>query len=185
MGLFDKFKKKSSVGNAECAKIAADIFKTICRGDENAVKEIDVCTSDPRGYAAKNAAQFAERGLSADTDTDTLMWIGCVDILIKNAYAAEFDFKCELEDFIYGLNELDTHAFGDMTFEEDGLDDEEDITVWADALDERLKERRSCIGGVDIDSDSYVVFLTEIETLERLKETANGIGHKIDRAKKL
>lgn len=185
MGVFDRFKKKSPVGDAEHAKIVADIFKTICCGDENAVAEIDGCTGAPREYFAKNAAQFAERGLSADTDADTLMWLGCADILIKNAYAAEFDYKCELEDFIYGLNELDTHAFGDMTFEEDGLDGEDNIAVWADALDERLRERGLCIGGADIDSDSYVVFLTDTEALERLRRTASGIGHKIGRAKDL
>lgn len=186
MGLFDRLKKKSPDLNADRAGIAADIFKTICGGNEKAAQEIDRCTSSPREYAEKNAAQLAERGLSPDdTDTDTLMWIGCVDILIENAYAAELDFKCESEDLIFALNGLRSLALRGIRFEEDVLDDSADITAWLGTLDQRLGEYGLCIGGVDIDSDSYVVFLTDIETLERLKETANGIGHKIDRGKRL
>lgn len=186
MGFFDKLNKKRSDDSADFAKTAASIFKTICGGEETSAKEIDSCTSSPREYAMENASQFAERGISADSaDTNTLMWLGCVDILIKNAYAAELDFKCELEDLIFSLNELNSPASENITLDEDEHDPEADITVWLGEIDERLGERGLCVGGVDIDSDSYVVFLTDIQTLEKLKETANGIGYKIDRAKKL
>lgn len=169
--------------SARKPKIIADIFRTICGGKENTAAEIAECTSSPIEYAAKNAAQFFERGISPDdTYTDTLMWIGCVDILIKYKFAAELDFKCELEDLISELGKLTSHNF---TPKEYGLDPNAYITIWLGELDELLKERGLCIGGIDIDSDSYVVFLTDIQTLGKLKDTANIIGHKIDYAKNL
>lgn len=186
MGLFDKLKKKKSNDNVDNAKIIADIFRTICRGEKIAAAEIADCTSSPKEYAAKNATQFSERGISPDdTDTNTLMWIGCVNILIKNAYAAELDFSCELEDFIFNLGELTSLTSKNIMLDEDDFDSDADITDWLSELDEQLIGRRLCIGGIDIDSDSYVVFLTDIQTLGKLKDNANSVGHKIDYAKNL
>lgn len=186
MGLFDKLKKRNSDESPDSGKVIADIFRVICGDEETVTTEIDLCVNSPKNYALKNEKQFVGRGLSADdTDADTLMWIGCVDILIKNAYAAELDFSCEIGDFIFGLNELVKLTSENIILEEDDFDAGADITVWLDELDERLKERGLCIGGVDIDSDSYVVFMIDIKTLGRLKANANSIGHKIDCAKNL
>ena len=184
MGLFDKFKKKKTNDSADNADIIAKIFGTICK--DTLTAEIAECTGAVKEYAAKYAEQYAERGISADTvDADTLMWIGCVDILINNSYAAELDFSCEPEDFVYALGELRTLAAENISLDENEFSSDEDITAWLGELDEQLKERGLCIGGIDIDSDSYVVFLTDIQTLEKLKDMAGSIGHRIDYAKNL
>ncbi|SFB68072.1 DUF6630 family protein [Ruminococcus albus] len=186
MGLIDKFKKKTANDSADNSKIIAEIFRTICKDKENIAAQIAECTSSPKDYAVKNAAPYSERGISPDdTDTDTLMWIGCVDILINNAYAAELDFSCELEDLIFNLGKLDSVADENVNFDENDLSADDDITIWLDKLDEQLKDRKLCIGGIDIDSDSYVIFLTDIQTLEKLKDSAGSIGHRIDFAKNL
>lgn len=189
MGLFDRFKKArsdDSADNGDNSAMIAEIFGTICKGKESILAEIAECTSSPKEYAVKNAAQFSERFISPDeTDTDTLMWIGCVDILINNAYAAELDFSCELEELIFALSQLRSAAAEKISLDENDLSSDEDISVWLGELDEQLKERDLCIGGIDIDSDSYVVFLTDIGTLEKLKDNADSIGHRIDFAKNL
>lgn len=186
MGLFDKLKKKKSNDSMDNANIIADIFRTICGDKKIPADEIAECTSSPKEYAVKNEIQFSDRGISPDdTDTNTLMWIGCVNILIKNAYAAELDFKCELEDFIFNLGELTTLTSKNITLDENDFDADADITVWLSELDKQLAERKLCIGGIDIDSDSYVIFLTDVQTLEKLKYNANSAGHKIDYAKHL
>ena len=42
-----------------------------------------------------------------------------------------------------------------------------------------------CVGGIDIDSDSYVLFICEVETLKELTKWSNRIDQRIDHAKNL
>lgn len=186
MGLFDKFKKKKNSDSADNSKMISEIFSIICKGKDDMSAEIAECTNSPEEYAVKHKTQFAERGISPnETDADTLMWIGCVDILINHSFADELDFSCELEDFVYCIGKLDPVTAEKITLDENDFSSDADITLWLDELDPKLKARNLCIGGIDIDSDSYVVFLTDIPTLEKLKDMANSIGHKIDYAKNL
>ena len=186
MGLFDKFKKNRSSDNKDNSKIIADIFRTIGRENEAIAAEISECTNSPKQYAIKNSTQFSERGISHnDADPDTLMWIGCVDILINNSYAAELDFSCELEDLIFNLGKLKTITAENIILDEKDFSSDEDIILWLSQLDEQLKEQNLCIGGIDIDSDSYVIFLTDIRTFKTIKDSADSIGHRIDYAKNL
>ena len=186
MGLFDKFKQMQNNDSAENSKMIAEIFRIICKGKESIDAEIAECTNSTKDYAEKNKVQFSERGISSDVaDEDTLMWIGCVDILINNSYAAELDFSCEVEDLIFIIGKLESFSAENITLDVKDFSYDDYITVWLDELDKKLTERGLCIGGIDIDSDSYVVFLTDINTLGKLKDSACSIGRRIDYAKNL
>ena len=111
-----------------------------------------------------------------------VQWLGMVDILIKNNYVCERDYKDELEDFLYFVQELKGIKSNDLTLEEDWFEENADITDWCSIIDSKWASEGMCIAAIDIDSDSYVIFPCKINVLQNLQEYAEETEFGIERA---
>ena len=89
----------------------------------------------------------------------------------------------ELEDFSYFMKSLAEKK--NLQMEDDWFDEEDTITNWCSMLDRKWETEGFCVGGIDIDSDSYVLFICEVETLKELTKWSNRIDQRIDHAKNL
>lgn len=143
---------------------------------------IQDCVSDIKAYCREHSEQYKDR--NADLASGELMilkWLGMTDILIRHGYAWELDWRCELEDFEFALQEIlkknedagcPLKALGDETLSED-----DNITVWCTRFSKACP--LSAVGCIDIDSDSYVIFPTQKTVLDRFWQAAAQIGQKV------
>lgn len=161
-------------------KIAAEISDQ----DGAVLKEVCECLSDTQKYFMENEEDYEERSVTYDEGEEVVQWLGMVDILIKNNYVCERDYKDELEDFLYFVQELKGIKSNDLTLEEDWFDEDADITDWCSIIDGKWASQGMCIAAIDIDSDSYVIFPCKINVLQNLQEYAGetefGIEHACD-----
>ena len=134
----------------------------------------------PHKYFEEHTRSYEERGISSDASDDTMILIGLVDILIHKRIAFEFDYAVELEDFIWGMEQI----LGDrpLHMEDLELDEDEDITDWTKTLTDSWREQGYLIAALDIDSDSYVTFVCPVPLYEQFVENAGAVGHKISLA---
>ena len=181
MWLFDKFRKKNNANSEQvdfsnCIEIA----KIISENDEQVIKEIIECVANPVSYYNTYESEYSERGILDSNDIDTIIWIGLVNCLIRNNYVCERDYNDELDDFIYFMNNLKYN----VTFDKGVLNENGSIVEWCTKLDEVLQLQNLCIGDIDIDSDSYVMFICEKDKLEQLNRLALNINRKITLASK-
>lgn len=65
------------------------------------------------------------------------------------------------------------------------FDENEDIPVWCKVIDEKWERQGFCVGAIDIDSDSYVMFICKIEILKKLIILSKEINHRFDFAKNM
>lgn len=183
MGLFDKFKKKPTP-TEDTSDTIRKTFTAIVENDPRATDEIKKCTNLVRRYFYEHKDKFENRGEldPGRTSANTLKWIGCVDIAIDSGYAVELDYKTELADFLYSLNELRSFKEKSVSISKDDFDESEDISVWCKVLGQRIKVRDLAIGHIDIDSDSYVLFLSDEKTIENLSGLSKLVGKTIANA---
>lgn len=186
MKIFNIFKKKDNIITTtnkidydynNCVEIA----KIISNNNSNVIKEIKECVINPNLYYERNKSKYKERGIDNSSNIDTVIWIGLVNCLIKNNCLCERDYKDELEDFIYFMNSMNY----DVKFDKEELNENGYVADWCAELDKKLQPKNLCVGGVDIDSDSYVMFICERNTLEKLSQLAKNINHNITFASKL
>lgn len=185
MGFFDRFKKcdEPQLSENEALK---EIFTAISENNSAVTEEVARCLDEPRKFAEEHASDFAERCVNIEkAENSELKWLGCVDILIGNGYAQECDYSCELADLIFSVNGLKSVKALGMEFSEDDFDEDEDITAWCKQIGSKSSESGICIGALDIDSDSYVIFAADPEKLERLKLLGKSAGQRIDLAELL
>ncbi len=144
-----------------------------------------------------------------DDSVEDFQWVGMANCLIRNHYAEEFDWKVDLTDFGWGIKELKKFKEFGLSLDKQFLDDdysidrydkynsydtneddmydyeqvealmEEDIESWSKYLDNSWADDDICLGRIDVESDSYVVFLTKTETLEKLTDIAYAIDRHI------
>ena len=191
MGLFDRFKRSPAEEPGENTQAAQnawpgvmlEIAAIISNGDEAVLQEVAACTSDPAGYFAAHQERYEERGVDAPDDLGLVQWLGLVDILEEHGWVCERDWKDELEDFSYFVQNL--HGFQQLGLEldPDWLDEDEDISAWCGVLTEKWEG--VCVAAIDIDSDSYVLFPTSTAQLADLQRLAGEIGHRIDAAERM
>ena len=144
---------------------------------------IENCLESPWSYFEENIDRYDERGIDEDETEETIIWLGIADELLDANEAVELDWNPELEDFSYFMKSLADKK--NLQMEDDWFDEEDTITNWCSILDRRWETEGFCVGGIDIDSDSYVLFICEVETLKELTEWSNRIDQRIDHAKNL
>ena len=66
---------------------------------------------------------------------------------------------------------------------EECLDENDDIPTWCRILDGKWREKSYCIGAMDINSDSYLMFVCKLKTLQKLALLAAKIGRRFNFAK--
>ena len=144
---------------------------------------IEDCLESPWSYFEDNIDRYDERGIDEDETEETIIWLGIADELIDANEAVELDWNPELEDFTYFMKSLADKK--NLQIEDDWFDEENTITNWCSILDRKWEAAGFCVGGIDIDSDSYVLFICKEETLKELTEWSNRIDQRIEHAKNL
>ena len=184
--LVSKNTKNSEIGKENTIKNLysnnyVEIAKIISHNDEKVTKEIGELIADPTLYFNNHKSEYEERWINDSNDIDTIIWIGIVDCLIRNDYACELDYAVELDDFVYFMNNMNY----DIKFDKEALNENGNVAQWCSELDKKLQIKNLCIGGIDINSDSYVMFICEKSELKQLYELSKNLNHKITYASKM
>lgn len=177
MGLFGKRK-----GNSNPVMVISGIIT--CE-DSLVMEEIKELVADTKAYFDTHREQYEERGIDEfdDMEENEACWLGMVDILEKNEYVCERDYKDEKEDFITFVSRLNGVKQASLSLNEDILDEEADVQKWCDVIDRNWEENGYCIAAIDIGSDSYVLFPAKLKELSRLNKNAEKAGYRICDAK--
>lgn len=198
MGLFGLFKKNDKKLSYESEEnndkeilskemAIQTIASIISENDSAVIKRIADCLADSEAYFKKHRNVFLERGIE-DFDQISLReirWISMVDILAENQYVCERDWKDELEDFLYFVRELKGMRDAALPLEVEWFDKNADVSEWCAIIDGKWKSLGMCFAGIDIESDSYVLFPCRGDELDKLKKLAKIVSCRIDYAKNL
>lgn len=149
------------------------ISKIISHNDSTVINEISNLMNNKDIYIKKS-----EREIDENCSVNTLFWLIMVDTLKKYNYICERDWKDEFEDFIYFLSNLKNF---DIDINYDIFNKDESIIEWCKIIDSKYEPK--CIGCIDIDSDSYVLFVSNNDEINELKQLSAEISKKIDYAK--
>jgi hypothetical protein len=191
MGFFDHFKKNEAAPEPlepsvkSIGPTVAEIARIISSGDEAVLRDITACTEDPASWFTAHQNRYEERGVDSVGDLDLVQWLGLVDILEEHGWVCERDWKDELEDFSYFLQNL--HGFQKLGLEldPDWLDEDEDISAWCGVLTEKWAVQGVRIAAIGIDSDSYVLFPATAPQFDELQRLAGEIDQCIDAAERM
>ena len=191
MGFFDRFKKNGADSAAPVPPAPAEDSKPlgpgliesarlISLGDEAVMRDVSACAEAPRDWFEANRERYEERGIDSTGDLDQVQWLGLVDILEEHGWVCERDWKDELEDFLFFLQELKGYQALHLTLDESWLEPDGDIPGWCEILAKKWKEQGARVAAIDIDSDSYVLFPVPSVQLPTLQKLAGETGHNID-----
>ena len=178
MGFFDRFKKNETAPDPlepsvkPIGPTVAELARVISSGDEAVLRDITACTEDPAGWFASHHERYEERSVDSPDDPDLVQWLGLVDILEEHGWVCDRDWKAELEDFLFFLQNLKGYQALQLTLDPDWF-----IPAWCGILSEKWEG--VCVAAIDIDSDCYVLFPTAFPQLAQLQKLAEEIGHRI------
>lgn len=186
MGFFDRFRKKEEAPPAPAAEhkpfgpAAAEIAKLISAGDRAVLEEISACTENPRAWFETHQDRYMERSVMSADNSELIQWLGLVDILEEHGWVCERDWKDELEDFSYFIQNL--HGFQQLGLKMDPawFDPDGDIPAWCGVLTQKWEAQGVRVAAIGIDSDSYVLFPAPTAQLAALQTLAEEIGQSID-----
>lgn len=180
MGLFNMFggrnNEKDNTDNFDKIEAYRNIIKLI--DSKGATTErLSKCFEDPKAYFNEYRDCYDDRCMEEDEDEDTIIWIGMVDAFQDNNLLAELDWKEEKDEFVYCLKDL----LGDksLPIDEAWFDEDGEFTQWAAILNEKWAAAGYVLAAMDIDSDSYCVFVTDLESYGKLVSEAEKAGHRI------
>ena len=145
--------------------------------------KLESCLESPQRYYRENVESYEERCIDGNQEDKTIIWIGMVDEMLSGNEAIELDWKTDVEDFFDEMKGLaNRHHLG---LQEDWFQEDDDIPTWCELLDEKWADKQFCVGGMDIDSDSYVLFVCRTEVLKQLSELGKQVGQRFDFAKNM
>jgi len=157
----------------EIAKLLTD--------DESLLLKLKTCFDNPLHFFEENIDRYDERGINEDDGLGTIAWIAIADELLKEKLAVELDWKEELSEFVWQMKGLADK--NNLELYEEDLDENDDIPTWCRILDGKWREKNYCIGAMDINSDSYLMFVCKLKTLQKLALLAAKIGRRFNFAK--
>ncbi|MBE6902760.1 MAG: hypothetical protein E7478_09815 [Ruminococcaceae bacterium] len=162
MGLFGSKEKSRYI-------FIKDIAAIICGGDTAVLSCIEDMLSHPKKYFKRNADRYDDRGIDAEEIEDILeegdeeekaelFWLGMVDELIEGGYVAEVDYKCSAEELMYALQQLKSYSYIAQVCSGFMPDSSGTVASWCRQISDASKGTAG-IGCIDIDSDSYPLFI--------------------------
>lgn len=182
--LKNTYRQKNILSHCGCPavdnRIYVQIAQLIACNDEKVVKEVKSCISDTQAYFFSHTEQYAQRCITTSDSSDTIIWLGLVDILIKSGYATELDWKEENSVFTYSLLDLKPTKLYNLKINKN-LPEENDIPEWCSLVNDEWKPQEICVAYLDIGSDSYVIFPCTYDALHSLKNLSEQSGHLIDK----
>ena len=161
-------------------KTYMDIAKLLI-DDDDVLSKLKTCFDNPLHFFEENIDRYDERGIGEDDSLGTIAWIAIADELIEGKLAVELDWKEELSEFVWQIKGLADK--NNLELYEECLDENDDIPTWCRILDAKWREKSYCIGAMDINSDSYLMFVCKLKTLQKLALLAAKIGRRFNFAK--
>lgn len=158
------------------------IMECVTDGNKELMKELEECILNTADYYKNHQEVFEERDIVEEEekeDEELIRWIALVDILEREGYVAERDWKDYKEDFLYYIGNLNGIKSKGLKIDSDWLDEDGEITEWLEIIDEKWEKEGMAMFAFDIDSDSYVLFPCAIEKFEQLEEWAEEAGFRI------
>ena len=178
MGLFKKDPLKEIFEDYEREDFE-DILeqaRAISQNDPEVVEQIDFALSNPKEYLKKNTERFDERGIDFDDkdildefEPEDLLFLAMGNELEAHGYSIEVDYKCGLEDFFGGLEQLKTYdLIADVIpIVKTECLNKDDVDVWIEKINAALDGKAYVLYN-DIDSDSYPLIIVTPETFKLL-----------------
>ena len=151
--------------------------------DNEVLSRLTSCFESPRAYFKQYADRYDERGISEEVDEATIKWLAIADELLAVNTVIELDWKTDKEEFLYQLEPLAAKQTLDL--EENWFDEDDDIPTWCNILDEKWTGQDFCVACMDIDSDSYVLFICQRAVLGELAVLSKKINQRFDYVKNM
>lgn len=191
----------------EREEVLLKIAQLISNNDSDVIIEVEECIDDIQKYVATHLEEYEDRSMTLEDDSEEdLQWLGMVNCLIRNNYVYETDDNVQITEFgwelknlcgfkeyglsldskfldvdygvdRYDINEDDEDMF-DYDEEEDFIEDD-NIIGWCKYLDNKWADENVCIGMININSDSYIIFPIDCDVLEELEDLADSIDRHI------
>lgn len=153
----------------------------ISKEDPQVAQELAACQEDISAYFLAHQERYENRGIFEPQEPDVLSWIGLIDCLMEHSCACELDWKCELEDFLYGLSGLKQVEREGLPLESQWFDPAASIEEWGKLLSQKWSPLGIGLGEFYLDSDSYVLFAAPGEAFPALEKAAAALGQGIER----
>lgn len=176
MGLFKKDPLKEifeDYDRADCEDIL-ETAKAISGNDRRVAAAVDAALADPKKYIKQNAKRFDERFINIgdediidEFDAEELLFLAMLDELEAFDYAFEFDWKCSLEDFMWGLTQIKNYELIKDVVRNPELDEDGDIEQWGKEINKAL-DGAAYICYMHIDGDCYPLTIVSPEAFEKI-----------------
>lgn len=156
------------------------LFKKLFKGDKNEKKDLSYINEITELITNNNPgiiSALRENIMQNDSDDDC--WLCMVDQLEEESYALCVDYKCELEDFLWALEQLKTYCLIDIDLSSLDLNENEDVESWGEEINAALGGR-AYICMIDTDSDSYEIIIVTADVYKRIYRIAQSNGHSIE-----
>lgn len=151
------------------------LIDLITDSNQAVLSKFNECIKNPKEYYKNNYSIFEERGIEYEIDDDEIAFWVMLDLLLENDYCCELDYKEYVEEFIESLKALKNA----LPFKEDKLDYNDDVFMWCNTINKEWKYKDMCISTIDIDSDSYILFICNTGKLKQLSSLGNQIDTNI------
>ena len=151
--------------------------------DREVRSRLTSCFESPGAYFKQYADRYDERGISEEVDEATIKWLAIADELLAVNTVIELDWKTDKEEFLHQLEPL--AAKHSLDLEENWFDEDDEIPTWCKILDEKWASQDFCIACMDINSDSYVLFICKRDILGKLVTLSHKINQRFDYAKNM
>lgn len=112
------------------------------------------------------------------TDKEKSIYRDIIHLLTDNTTVHENIELCLESPKNYFISNFDR-------FDERGMDEDESVPQWCNILDKKWLSEDGYVAGIDIDSDSYVIFPSQRKTLKKLVLLGKQLNHRFDLAKNL
>ncbi|MCR4648286.1 MAG: hypothetical protein K5776_04325 [Lachnospiraceae bacterium] len=172
MGIFDKLTGKNNKVSKDTKEKYLKLLSLFgeCEGSSDAKYLTERMLEAPRDYYKKNKFLYDERGIKEDINTDDLVWISFVMILEECAVVSEIRKDCDLDFFLFSIDRIDNRDFFELR--EEKLDPDAKVTDWIKQLSNQRTDGDCIFAIIESESDSYVLFITDINTLKEIREIA-------------
>lgn len=176
----NKARKKNKLNEIEIklnnSSLIYAVCKEITKEDKQVLEDFELCFNEPRMYYQMNIEEFIERGIEHYPTDEEIQWLSMVNILIKHNYAVELDWKCDFDEFNDQIQTIKNCPEYELT---NTPNQPEDVESWIEELNNQWENSNYCLGIIDINSDSYVLFVTEIDKISLLNALASRVNYKI------
>ena len=180
MSFFENLFGKEKKVNYVKKEIAEKYFKLFSLfyekdGTSDAKYLLKIMFQSPRDYYKDNDFALEMDGIKEDENIDNLVWNLFINILDECDIVSIVDPKSELDFFQYSMDKIDYKGIFDL--HDERLDPDGNVTEWIKLLQTQAEAKGECIAEMEFDSDRYVFFLTDKDTLKEMR----AIGLELDR----